>query len=76
MDGDYVIFPSHATLKEEDRGNDQKGMNIIDTWRIAHSRHRVLDDARTPLVFDIITHDGGLAQMFEKISHPHGAQKP
>jgi predicted SnoaL-like aldol condensation-catalyzing enzyme len=33
-DGDYVIFHSHATLQKDDRGNDQKGMNIIDTWRI------------------------------------------
>ena len=33
-DGDYVIFHSHATLHKDDRGNDQKGMNIIDTWRI------------------------------------------
>ncbi len=25
VDGDYVIFHSHATLDREDRGNDQKG---------------------------------------------------
>lgn len=37
-DGDYVIFHSHATLKKEDRGNDQKGLNIIDTWRIENGR--------------------------------------
>lgn len=37
-DGDYVIFHSHATLDKEDRGNDQKGMNIIDTWRIQDGR--------------------------------------
>ncbi|USD99778.1 nuclear transport factor 2 family protein [Vibrio sp. SCSIO 43133] len=37
-DGDYVIFHSHATLNSEDRGNDQKGMNIIDTWRIEDGR--------------------------------------
>ena len=37
-DGDYVIFHSHATLKKEDRGNDQKGLNIIDTWRIEDGR--------------------------------------
>ncbi len=33
-DGDYVIFHSHATLKKSDRGNDSKGMNIVDTWRL------------------------------------------
>ncbi len=37
-DGDYVIFHSHATLDREDRGDDQKGMNIIDTWRIEDGR--------------------------------------
>lgn len=38
VDGNYVIFHSHATLNKEDRGNDQKGMNIIDTWRIEEGR--------------------------------------
>lgn len=33
-DGDFVIFHSHATLSKDDRGNDQKGMNIIDVWRL------------------------------------------
>ena len=38
VDGDFVIFHSHATLKKEDRGNDTKGMNIIDTWRLENGR--------------------------------------
>jgi len=38
VDGDFVIFHSHATLEKADRGNDQKGMNIIDTWRIENGR--------------------------------------
>ena len=38
VDGDYVIFHSHATLNKEDRGDDEKGMNIIDTWRIEEGR--------------------------------------
>ncbi len=37
-DGDYVIFHSHATLHKAHRGNDQKGLNIIDTWRIADGK--------------------------------------
>ncbi len=37
-DGDYVIFHSHATLDASDRGNDEKGMNIIDTWRLENGR--------------------------------------
>ncbi|WP_419811970.1 nuclear transport factor 2 family protein [Bacterioplanoides sp.] len=38
VDGDYVIFHSHATLSKDDRGNDEKGMNIIDTWRLEEGR--------------------------------------
>lgn len=38
VDGNYVIFHSHATLNSEDRGNDQKGLNIIDTWRLENGR--------------------------------------
>lgn len=38
VDGEYVIFHSHATLEKEHRGNDTKGMNIIDTWRIEDGR--------------------------------------
>lgn len=38
VDGNYVIFHSHATLKKADRGDDKKGMNIIDTWRLEDGR--------------------------------------
>lgn len=33
-DGDYVTFHSHATINTQHRGNDKKGLNIIDTWRL------------------------------------------
>lgn len=33
-DGAYVIFHSHITTNKKDRGNDSKGINVIDTWRI------------------------------------------
>lgn len=33
-DGDHVIFHSHATMKSADRGNDQKGWNIVDMWKL------------------------------------------
>ncbi|MEM9478748.1 MAG: nuclear transport factor 2 family protein [Verrucomicrobiota bacterium] len=33
-DSDLVSFHSHATMKAADRGDDRKGLNIIDTWRI------------------------------------------
>jgi len=38
VDGDYVIFHSHATLTKGDRGNDKRGMNIVDTWRLEKGR--------------------------------------
>lgn len=33
-DGDFVIFHSQITTKKKDRGNDHKGINVSDTWRI------------------------------------------
>ena len=33
-DGDYVIFHSHATIKSAHRGNDKKGLNITDIWKL------------------------------------------
>ncbi|MEM7474511.1 MAG: nuclear transport factor 2 family protein [Planctomycetota bacterium] len=33
-DGDLVMFHSHATLKEKHRGDERKGMIIIDYWRL------------------------------------------
>ncbi|MEO1807419.1 MAG: nuclear transport factor 2 family protein [Bacteroidota bacterium] len=33
-DGDYVMFHSHVTMNKTDRGNDKKGFNIMDTWKI------------------------------------------
>ncbi|MCG7550213.1 nuclear transport factor 2 family protein [Pseudoalteromonas sp. Of7M-16] len=34
VDGEQVIIHSHATLKAKHRGDDTKGMNIIDTWTV------------------------------------------
>lgn len=34
VDGDYVTFHSHATTNRNHRGNDRKGFNIIDTWKV------------------------------------------
>ena len=33
-DGDYITFQSHATINKKHRGNDKKGLNIHDTWKI------------------------------------------
>lgn len=34
VDHDHVTFHSHATLKKKHRGNERKGMKIIDSWRL------------------------------------------
>ena len=33
-DEDFVIFHSHITTDPKHRGNDSKGINVSDTWRI------------------------------------------
>ena len=33
-DGDFVTFHSHVTTKKKHRGDDKKGLNIIDTWKL------------------------------------------
>ncbi|MEO1517905.1 MAG: nuclear transport factor 2 family protein [Bacteroidota bacterium] len=48
-DGDFVIFHSHATTKAQHRGNDQKGLNIIDTWEIKNGEIVTHWDALQPL---------------------------
>lgn len=37
-DGDFVIFHSHITTNKKDRGNDKKGINASDTWRVANGQ--------------------------------------
>ena len=38
VDDDHVTFHSHVTIKKEHRGNDSKGLNIIDTWRVENGQ--------------------------------------
>ncbi|MEM9056364.1 MAG: nuclear transport factor 2 family protein [Pseudomonadota bacterium] len=33
-DGNHVVFHSHATMKAADRGDDGKGWNIVDVWKV------------------------------------------
>ena len=37
-DGDYVIFHSHITTSRKDRGNDRRGINVFDTWRVENGQ--------------------------------------
>lgn len=38
VDGSYVTVHSHATSKKEHRGNPQKGMNIMDIWKVENRK--------------------------------------
>ena len=38
VDGDYVIFHTHSTIKKKHRGNPNKGVNIFDTWKITNGQ--------------------------------------
>lgn len=49
VDGDYVIFHSHATMRAKHRGDESKGYNIIDTWRVVDSQIADHWDAVQPL---------------------------
>ncbi len=37
-DGEHVTIHSHVTLRASDRGNDRRGLNISDTWRVVDGR--------------------------------------
>ena len=38
VDGEYVTFHSHATVKQAHRGDEQMGLNIKDTWRVVNGQ--------------------------------------
>ena len=33
-DGEFVTFHSHITTSTKDRGNDRRGINVFDTWKV------------------------------------------
>ncbi|MEM9777459.1 MAG: nuclear transport factor 2 family protein [Chloroflexota bacterium] len=49
VDGNYVTIHSHATLRKGDRGNDTKGLNIMDTWKVQDGKLVEHWDAVQPL---------------------------
>lgn len=55
-DGNYVTFHSHVTTKYAHRGNDKKGLNIIDTWQIENGSITKHWDAVQPLDFFMRTY--------------------
>ncbi len=48
-DGDIVVFHSHATIRTSHRGNDRKGFNITDVWKIREGKIVEHWDAVQPL---------------------------
>ena len=38
VDGNLVNIHSHATVKSKHRGNQNKGLNIIDTWKVENGK--------------------------------------
>lgn len=49
VDGDVVTFQSHATMRAKHRGNERKGLNIIDSWRVVDGQIGDHWDALQPL---------------------------
>ena len=49
VDGDLVTIHAHATINKKHRGNDKKGLNIIDTWRVENGKLTEHWDAVQPL---------------------------
>ena len=49
VDGDYVSIHSHATMNRKHRGNERKGFNITDTWRVEDGKLVEHWDAIQPL---------------------------
>ena len=49
VDGDMVTLHSHATLRASHRGNDRKGFNIIDRWRVTDGQLLEHWDAVQPI---------------------------
>ncbi|MEM6316207.1 MAG: nuclear transport factor 2 family protein [Bacteroidota bacterium] len=38
VDGQFVIFHSHATVNKKHRGNPNRGFNIKDTWKVVDGK--------------------------------------
>ena len=48
-DGEFVIFHSQATIKAKHRGNDAKGLNIMDVWQVRDGQIAQHWDALQPM---------------------------
>lgn len=48
-DGDRIIFHSHMTFRKKDRGNEKKGILVVDIWKIVDNQIAEHWDALQPL---------------------------
>lgn len=53
VDGDFVIIHSHMTAKEKHRGNDNKGLNVIDIWKVSQGKIVEHWDSIQPIDFGV-----------------------
>jgi len=51
VDGEFVAFHSHVTLKAKHRGNDGKGLNVVDIWKVTDGKIVEHWDSLQPLDF-------------------------
>ena len=49
VDGPFVTFHSHATNNKKHRGNPQKGLNIMDIWKVEDGKITEHWDAVQPI---------------------------
>ena len=49
VDGPYVTVHSHSTNNKKHRGNSQKGLNIMDTWKVENGEITEHWDAVQPI---------------------------
>lgn len=53
VDGDFVIIHSHMTAKKSHRGNDSKGFNVIDVWKVIEGKIVEHWDSIQPIDFGV-----------------------
>lgn len=51
VDDEIVTFHSHVTLKAKHRGNDGKGLNVVDIWKVSDGKIVEHWDSLQPLDF-------------------------
>ncbi|WP_299866150.1 nuclear transport factor 2 family protein [uncultured Hoeflea sp.] len=51
VDGEFVTFHSHVTFKAKHRGDDTKGLNVVDIWKVSDGNIVEHWDSLQPLDF-------------------------